>query len=146
MTMTENSSDGCTTHRHTDDGFEIIDVSFRVLIYRDEDEDAWIAVALEMDLRGYGDTKEAASLELRDLVIAQISFALHNNDPGMIDFPAELKYFEMFDQAQSRNIFELFNADAPSPAPPLDYFAKSLRIPPAHVIADMQSGSHWANG
>ena len=62
-----------------------------VLGYQEDGE--WVALALEMDLRGYGDTFETAMDDLKDHVLMQISFALQKGDPEMIFHPAEATYF-----------------------------------------------------
>lgn len=33
-------------------------------------------------------------------VTAQITFACEKNDPGLLEFPAEQKYFDMYDEAR----------------------------------------------
>lgn len=74
----------------------------RVLLYLDE-EDApgkWIALSLDMDLLGYGDTQYEALVYLRDIVEIQISFALAENSPELIPFPAEQKYFDLYEQGR----------------------------------------------
>ncbi|HKI86373.1 MAG TPA: hypothetical protein VKA53_06485, partial [Thermoanaerobaculia bacterium] len=49
------------------------EIKLRVLGYQEDGE--WVALALEMDLRGYGETFQGALVELRDLVATQLSFA-----------------------------------------------------------------------
>lgn len=74
----------------------------RVLLYRDE-EDApgeWIAIALEMDLLGYGKTEDEALTYLRDLVETQVSFALDKKELNLIPFPAPPKYFNLYEQGR----------------------------------------------
>jgi hypothetical protein len=61
------------------------DIAFSVLGYREDEE--WVALALEMDLRGFGETFEEALDELRDLIATQISFALFKEQPEMIWTP-----------------------------------------------------------
>jgi hypothetical protein len=78
----------------------MVNLMLRVLLYQDE-EDApgkWIAVALEMDLRGYGKTEDEALSYLRDLVETQVSFALAKKDLNLIPFPAPPKYFHLYEQ------------------------------------------------
>ncbi len=146
--MTDEKVGGCVSQHHKGDEFEIIELSLRVLVYRDEDENGkWAALALEMDLRGYGDDPDAALNELREAVEAQVSFALFNNDPSMINFPAEKKYFEVFDKVHSKSISAIIFGDmAPANASgPPDYYARSLKIPDPHVIAAMKAGDCWAH-
>jgi hypothetical protein len=44
----------------------------------------WIALALEMNVRGYGSTMEAAKNDLREMLIAQISFAVQMGHPESV--------------------------------------------------------------
>lgn len=77
------------------------DIELRVLVYQDADEAApgeWIAVALEMDLRGYGKTVNDALAELASVVKTQIEFAIFKQNLSLIFFEAEKKYFEMYEQ------------------------------------------------
>ena len=61
--------------------------SLNVLGYREQDE--WVALAMEMDLRGYGSTFSEALEELADLVQTQIEFAQFKDQPELIWKPAE---------------------------------------------------------
>jgi hypothetical protein len=65
-----------------------------VLGYRDEGE--WVALALEMDLRGYGSTFEEAQQDLTDLVAMQMGFARSKGQPELIWKPAEPVWFQLF--------------------------------------------------
>jgi len=69
---------------------------FRVLFYKEEKE--WIALALEMDLRGYGKTKPAALKELSQLVASQETFAKFKNQIELVWFPAEEKYWRKYER------------------------------------------------
>ena len=60
------------------------DLQLSVLIYPNDEVGGWTALALEMDIRSYGDTPESALDELGDLVYVQISFALFKRDPSLI--------------------------------------------------------------
>ena len=64
-------------------------ILLNVLGYREEEAEAgWVALALEMDLRGYGTTFEAALEELKELVSMQISFSRFKGQPELIWKPA----------------------------------------------------------
>jgi len=69
-------------------------VVLNVLGYQ-EDED-WVALALEMDLRGYGPTFGDALEELTDLVATQIRFAHFKGQAELIWKSAEPVWFERF--------------------------------------------------
>ena len=48
----------------------------RCLLFRSIDEDSnWSAVALELDIWGFGDSKEEAMADLDELIETQIEFA-----------------------------------------------------------------------
>ena len=83
-------------------------LDFHVLLYR-EDAD-WCALALEVDLRGYGATMEAACEDLTSALERQFLFSLSRRDPGTFIFPAEGKYFEMFFEATSRQVKEYLSS------------------------------------
>ena len=53
------------------------------------EDDAWCAIALEMSLRGYGRTFEAALAALREAIEAQASFAGQQDSLDRIFMPAE---------------------------------------------------------
>ena len=59
------------------------------------EDDAWCAIALDMSLRGYGDTFDAALKALLDAVEAQVSFALEHDTLDQIFIPAEPHYFRL---------------------------------------------------
>lgn len=83
-------------------------VNISVLGYREDGD--WIALALEFDLIGHGDTPEEALDSLIGAVTAQIEFACEKNDPGLLDFPAEEKYFKLFNEARkSTFLSEIFS-------------------------------------
>jgi hypothetical protein len=93
-------------------------ITFNVLGYREDGE--WVALALELDLRGYGPTFETACVELEDLARAQISFALEMGKPEMIWFPAEQPYFDLFSKVRAGAICSAshhaaLRSDAPVP-------------------------------
>ncbi len=69
-----------------------------VLGYREDDQ--WVAFALEMDIRGYGDTFDDALKELVDLVEKQISFADFKEQSEMIFHPVAPIWFSLFAQVR----------------------------------------------
>ncbi len=100
-----------------------------VLGYREEGE--WIALALEMDLRGTGETFEDALSDLHDHVAMQISFARFKQQPELISRPAEPQYWRLFENAM-RDYLRNF-AVGSFPKNP-EYEARSLPLPEPHVI------------
>ena len=113
-----------------------------VLGYREEGE--WVALALEMDLRGYGPTFEVALEELRDLVLMQISFAHSRDQPEMIWKNAEDEYWEEFRRARESQLLTIPSA---SPAPAAaEVHAGGLTLPPTHLIAAREGRFAPADG
>ena len=60
------------------------------------EDDAWYAIALDMSLRGSGETFEAALQALREAVEAQVSFAVQHDSLDEIFIPAEPHYFGLY--------------------------------------------------
>ena len=71
-----------------------VELSLRVLGFLEDGK--CCALALEMDLRGYGDTFEEAKEDLRVAVERQLAFAIQMKNPEMALFPAEQKYFDLY--------------------------------------------------
>ena len=59
------------------------------------EDDAWCAIALDMSLRGYGETFDTALQALVDAVRAQVSFAVQHDNIEQIFVPAEPHYFRL---------------------------------------------------
>ena len=69
----------------------------RVLVSKEAD--GWIACALEMDVVGVGDSREAALADLRECIQALIAIAKERGDPSLILSPASKELFEKYRQA-----------------------------------------------
>lgn len=106
-----------------------------------EEEDQWVAIALEMDLRGYGTTFEEALAELEELVEMQISFSHFKRDPDLIFHPAEPTYWRLYAQVNQDRLRALSNAIEDSQP---EYQTGVLSLPPAHVIASLSKDFHPA--
>lgn len=104
------------------------DFSLNILGFQEDGE--WVALALEMDLRGHGPTFHDALNDLRDLVGMQISFALFKGLPQMILKPAPAFYFELFALARQRWLSSWTTESAQED---LEYQAGSMAIPP-HLL------------
>lgn len=74
------------------------EASLNVLGYREEGD--WVALAMEMDLRGYGSTFAEALDDLADLVQTQIDFAHFKGQPELIWKPAEPVWWARFAEVQ----------------------------------------------
>ena len=112
---------------------ETEDITFKVLGFYNEQEKEWNAIALEMDIWGRGKTLQEAHDELKDLVLMQISFALHQGKPEMIWRDADPVYFQHFADAVARqlNIVETRFIGTPDS----NYDIKNLPYPSPQVIA-----------
>lgn len=82
-----------------------------VLMYKEAGK--WVAHCLEMDLKGFGKTKNLAFLGLKDLVEMQISFAYFKNDPNLIWHPADPHYFQIFGQIREEKIKSFMKEEFP---------------------------------
>ena len=126
---------------------EAYGLALNVLGYREDGE--WCALALDMDLRGYGRTFEEALEELRGCVVEQIGFARFKNQLETIWRPAEPEYFKRFEEvrkacidkalaagvARSRMSRVLGFLGSTRSDDDEEYVARGLPIPPAHEIA-----------
>ena len=101
-------------------------VTINVLGYQEEGE--WVALALEMDLRGYGQTFKEALEELRDLVSTQIRFAQFKGQSDLVWKSAEPVWFERFADVRRERLNALVQDRTPSD-PSFD--VAGLVIPPA---------------
>lgn len=106
-----------------------------------ETEDQWVAIALEMDLRGYGTTFETALNELEELIEMQFSFAHFKNDPDLIFHPSEPIYWRLYAEANQDRLRALSNGTDNAES---EYQAGILSIPPAHVISSLSKDFHPA--
>lgn len=100
-----------------------------ILGYREGGE--WVALALEMDLRGFGKSFEEAFDELIGLIEAQVSFAYFKKEPGLIWHAAEPEYFELFDRARKEYVAKQFTGKIMED----EYRAQVEYFPDPQVIA-----------
>lgn len=85
----------------------------RVLVFREDTK--WTALALEMDVRGYGSDPEAAIRDLREMLVAQVSFAVQQGHPESVWQRADDKYWSMFEEARrKRFVAEVSGAELPA--------------------------------
>lgn len=78
------------------------EIPLNILGYQDKDKE-WIALALEMDLRGYGKTFDKALAELEGLIVEQIKFAIYKKDFSLLQHRAEDSYFRMFRETKEQS-------------------------------------------
>src|SRR5690606_20452697 len=108
----------------------ICDVTINVLGYIEDGE--WCALALEMDLRGYGSTFEEALEDLSGLVVTQISFAQESGNPDMPFFPADTVFFELFAEARREALHRRVKSLG-DPVPD-GFRVAGMPVPSAHLI------------
>jgi len=112
-------------------------ILFSILGYT---EDGWhVAHALELDLKGYGKSPEAALKEVHGMVTAQLSFAHFKGNPSLAWRPAAQECFDRFAQLQRE--YSEARAAGEEPAPQ----TTCMPIPEPHVIAEMAE-SYAADG
>jgi hypothetical protein len=109
-------------------------IPLRILGYRESGE--WVALALEMDLRGHGGTFEEALADLRDLVLMQIGFATFKSQPGMIWKNAEPVWFSQWENARSERLVAFIGQRKVSQA---DTEVAELSLPDPSVISEQAS-------
>ena len=122
-------------------------VAVSVLGFREDNE--WCALALEMDLRGYGPTFEEAKKELEDSIQMQISFARFKGETNMIFHPAEPIYFSLFAQIRADHLASLASGRISTgdvQETESEYAISGLAMPPAHVIAGLRDKFALADG
>ncbi len=72
--------------------------SFTIDVIVGPEDGAFCAIALQMGLRGYGETAEAAMEALRQCADAHIEDAIERGDESLIFNDADDKYWEIFAQ------------------------------------------------
>ena len=108
------------------------EIPLNVLAYDEGNE--YVALALEMDLRGFGASLEEAMKDLERQVVLQLSFALHMHDSlDMAYFPAQPIWFERFAEARNAKLRSLSADDR------TEFQACGLPIPEPHVIKQMEA-------
>ena len=122
------------------------EVYVSVLGYREDGH--WCALALEMDLRGYGQSFDEALQDLRENMSMQIGFALFRNEPGMILFPSDLVYFSLYAQVRNDCIMALTagSSDSTETGKQREYAITGIPIPPANVVASRREGFTLSSG
>ena len=82
-------------------------VTLNVLGVREDEQ--WCAIALEMSLLGYGETFEKALQDLKETIIAQVTYAIdHHQTIDHIFIPVEPHYFELHARLKSEALKSSF--------------------------------------
>jgi len=84
-----------------------------VIVFREDS--MWTALALEMDVRGYGPTPKAALEDVIVMLQAQVSYAVQMGHPESVWHRADETYWQMWEGAR-RNQFvaEASGSEAPT--------------------------------
>ena len=109
--------------------------SFEVSVIAFHEDSAWTALALEMNLRGYGPTVKAAIDDLNGMLAAQVGFAVQMGHPESVWNRAEEKYWRMFEEVRRNR----FVAEISGSEPPTDRIADMV---PLSLLA-MKHGEAW---
>jgi hypothetical protein len=70
------------------------------VLYRRE-EDEWHGIVLEWGLEAFAETQEALQDELREMIVAQLAFAVQMKQPELLEQPAEPLYWRIFDRERT---------------------------------------------
>ena len=98
----------------------------RCIAFPSPDEDGkWCAVALEMDIWGFGNTAEEAMSDLDELIQIQIEFAVGKKKLSILDHPTDRKWFELWDKLQEIKIPQIITQEKPSSNFSSSFLAKS---------------------
>jgi len=80
----------------------------RVLIFKDRNENAYIAHALEFDLVATGKNETEAKKNLIDTIAAQLRFAFEHEMLETVLTDAPREYFERWEAAKKKEVLTLF--------------------------------------
>ncbi len=111
---------------------EEVEINLNILGYREDNE--WTALALEMDLRGFGNSFDAAMSDLEDQIQMQIGFAAFKNNLDMAFFPAAPTYFALYEQVRQDRMRNYLTEKHRDP----EYEIGGLPMPAAHIIKELQ--------
>jgi predicted RNase H-like HicB family nuclease len=106
-----------------------VHVLLNILGYKEDGD--WVALALEFDLRGYGQTFEDAMEELTEMIQMQVSFAMQTDKPEMMFKDAEPQYFKIYDQARREHLRNFYISGM---SPQDEFRIDGVPIPPAHMV------------
>jgi hypothetical protein len=112
------------------DAAAVYEITLNVLGYLDDEE--WTAIALEMDLRGFGPTFHDAVESLMELVKMQVSFAHFKRQPEMVLRPAAPVWWERFAEVRRDHLDAIIRDRSRSDK---SFDIAGIRIPPAYAIA-----------
>ena len=77
----------------------------------------WCAIALDMSLRGYGESQDQAVESLTEAVEAQISFAVQHDTLDEIFVPAEPSYHALYESVKRDSVKRHLKSKPPQSLP-----------------------------
>ena len=123
-------SPGTAVSQVSPDDTAIYELTLNVLGYREHGE--WTAIALEMDLRGFGSSFQDAVQNLMELVRMQVSFAHFKGQPELVLRPAEPVWWERFAEVRRDYLDALVTERSRSDT---SFDIAGIRIPSAYAIS-----------
>ena len=105
----------------------ITDLSFRVVVYRDDAD--WVAHALEADIIGYGSSPEEAAKELFEALECQITFAFQRGDSSLIEKEAPEDIVRLWESTRKETIHSIFSQPAMSRQVEIETGKKTESLP-----------------
>ncbi len=119
------------------------DLTINVLGYREDEE--WVALAMEMDLRGYGKTFAKAVTDLAEQVAIQIGFSEYKGHPDMVLHPAAPELWQLFTQVRQDKLRAAIAYKSVAKNAEAEYQVGGLPLPSAGVIEASRKAFALAN-
>jgi len=107
-----------------------------VIVFREDS--MWTALALEMDIRGYGATPEAATNDLVEMLRAQVTFAVQRSHAESVWHRADEKYWRTWETARRNQ----FVAEASGSEAPADEIAD---VVPLSLVSTAKQKDDWVS-
>ena len=108
-----------------------IGLNLRVLGYQEDGE--WVAHCLEMDVVGHGRSFRTAMNDLRELILMQVTFAMTQNMPSLLDHPAPPDLFMIYERVKRESLSSFTD-----PARGRDFPIASIPLPEPAEAARFQ--------
>jgi len=83
-------------------GWPLSKFTVDILFY--QEADAWVALALDMDIEGRGETKKNAMSDLMDHITMQVGFAIQQKQPELIFKLADAHWWKIFHETRDREL------------------------------------------
>ena len=83
-------------------GWPLSKFTVDILFYKEDD--AWVALALDMDIEGRGPTRKSAMDDLIGHITMQVGFAIQQKQPELIFKPADAHWWKIFQETREREL------------------------------------------